>query len=116
MAAVSRFVLLIAAFTVFVASATAATDPRLAYLQKTLKADMVATFKKQAPSLKITTVTCKLPTDGVTSRCKAFFLAGGKVKGYYPVAAKLQDLGGKLHWTASSPKCWDTAKKRYVAC
>ena len=115
MAAVSRIVVLLAAFAVAVNSATAATDPRITYLQRTLKADMVATFKKQAPSLKITTVTCKLPTDGITSHCKASFLAG-KVRGYYPVVAKLQDLGGKLRWTASSPKCWNAAKKRYVAC
>ena len=87
----------------------------MAYLQKTLKADMVATFKKQAPGLKITTVTCKIPADGVTSHCKAYFTAGSR-KGYYPVLAKLQDLGGKLRWTAASPRCWNAQKKRYVAC
>ena len=115
MAAVLRVALLIAVFAVAATSAAAATDPQITYLQRTLKADMVATFKKQAPGLKITTVTCKLPADGITSHCKANFLAG-KVKGYYPVVAKLQDLGGKLRWTASSPKCWNAAKKRYVAC
>ena len=96
-------------------AAAGATDPRLVYLQKTLKANMVKTFKKQAPSLKITTVSCKLPADGITSHCKAFFAVSGR-KGYYPVTAKLHDLGGKLTWTARSPKCWSPAKKAYVSC
>jgi hypothetical protein len=115
MARVRRAALVIAVFALSGGIATGAVDPRLSYLQKTLKADMVKTFKKQAPNLTITTVTCKLPTDGVTSHCKAFFTVS-HTKGYYPVTAKLQDLGGKLNWTAQSPKCWNAAKKRYVAC
>jgi hypothetical protein len=110
-----RAALTIAVFALSAGVASAAVDPRLTYLQKTLKADMVATFKKQAPKLTITTVTCKLPSEGVTSHCKAFFRIS-TTKGYYPVTAKLQDLGGKLTWTAQSPKCWSAAKKRYLAC
>ena len=32
-------------------------------LEKTLKADMVKTFKKQAPTLKFTRVNCMLPEE-----------------------------------------------------
>ena len=111
-----RSLLLVALICALAAgAASGATDPRLAYLQKTLKANMVKTFKKQAPRLEITTVSCKLPANGITSHCKAFF-AVGTTKGYYPVTAKLHDLGGKLTWTAQSPKCWNPSKKKYVAC
>lgn len=107
--------LVLAVFSVAVAPAVAAKDPRLAYLQNTLKADMVKTFKKQAPSLRLTTVRCVIPQSGAVSRCKAFFTVG-KTRGYYPVTATLHDLGGKLTWTAKSPKCWVAAKKTYRAC
>ena len=107
--------LLVLVAAVAAGAASGATDPRLAYLQKTLKANMVTTFKKQAPSLKLTTLSCKLPKDGTTAHCKAFFVVS-KTKGYYPVTAKLHELGGKLTWTATSPKCWNAAKKTYVAC
>jgi hypothetical protein len=115
MAAMRPLLLLAAVCAVTAGPAFGATDPRLTQLQTTLKANMVKTFKKQAPSLKITTVSCKLPADGVTSHCKAYFTVS-KTKGYYPVVAKLHDLGGKLTWTAQSPQCWNAAKKKYVAC
>jgi len=107
--------LLVLVFAVAAGAASGATDPRLTYLQKTLKANMVKTFKKQAPSLKLTTLTCKLPANGITAHCKAFFTVSG-TKGYYPVVAKLHDLGGKLTWTAQSPQCWNAAKQKYLAC
>jgi len=110
-----RLLLVLAAFSVAVTPAVAAKDPRLAYLQNTLKADMVKTFKKQAPSLKLTTVTCVIPKSGAVSHCRAFFTVG-KTKGYYPVTARLHDLGGKLTGTGRSPKCWVAAKKTYLAC
>jgi hypothetical protein len=110
-----RLVLLLVTVALAAGPAQAAKDPRLTYLQTTLKADMVKTFKKQAPKLKITTVTCVVPKEGITSHCKAYFIVS-RTKGYYPVTAKLHDLGGTLTWTAQSPKCWDTAKKKYVAC
>ena len=110
-----RLLLVLAACCVAAGPAAAAKDPRLTYLQNTLKADMVKTFKKQAPSLKLSTVTCVIPKSGATSHCKAFFTVG-KTKGYYPVTAVLHDLGGKLTWTARSPKCWVAAKKTYLAC
>ena len=111
-----RRLLLLAILSVLITGvALGATDPRLVYLQKTLKTDMVKTFKKKAPRLTIGRVTCVLPKDGVTSHCKATFTVG-PIKGYYPVVAKLHDVGGTLTWTASSPKCWNAAKKRYVAC
>ena len=107
--------LLVLVCAVTAGAAAGATDPRLAYLQKTLKTNMISTFKKKAPSLKITTVSCKLPKDGSTAHCKAFFTVS-RTKGYYPVTAKLHDLGGRLTWTATSPKCWNPAKKAYVSC
>ena len=107
--------LLVLVFTVATGVASGAADPRLAYLQKTLKANMVKTFKKQAPSLRLTTLSCKLPANGSTAHCQAFFTVKG-TKGYYPVVAKLHDLGGKLTWTAQSPQCWNAAKKKYLAC
>ena len=110
-----RLLVLLAIFALAPGSALAAKDPRLVYLERTLKADMVKTFKKQAPKLKLETVTCVLPKSGITSHCKATFTAGG-IKGYYPVTAKLHDVGGRLTWTATSPKCWNATKKKYVAC
>ena len=91
--------------------ALGATDP---YLVKTLKASMIKSFKKQAPNLKITKVTCVLPKDGVTAHCKGYFTAGGTT-GYYPVAATIHD-SGNLTWTAQSPKCLDPQTKKYTGC
>jgi hypothetical protein len=115
MAAMRLLLILLAAVLLApVALAAKKPDPRLAYLQKTLKTDMVKTFKKQAPKLKLTTIKCVLPKDGVTSHCKASFTDAG-VKGYYPVTAKLHDVG-TLTWVAKSPQCWNPAKKKYVSC
>jgi hypothetical protein len=92
--------------------ALAATDP---HLEASLKADMVKTFKKKAPTLKFTRVKCVLPESGATAHCKAYFIVSG-TNGYYPVTAKLHDLGGTLTWTAQSPKCLNTKTKKYIAC
>ena len=107
----SRVVLLLALFAVAPAALGAYTDP---HLEKTLKADMVKTFHKQAPKLTIGQVKCVLPKNGVTAHCKAYFTIS-TTKGYYPVKATIHD-SGQLSWTASSPQCWNAAKKRYVAC
>jgi hypothetical protein len=110
-----RLIVLLLASALLATSAAAATNPELIRLQKTLKADMVATFKKQAPGLKITTVTCKLPTDGTTAHCTAHFTAGTAVKGYYPVTAKILE-SGQLKWTAASPKCFSAHTGKRIAC
>jgi hypothetical protein len=91
--------------------ALGATDPQL---NKTLKADMVKAFKKQAPTLKITTVNCTLPENGTTAHCKAYFTATGTT-GYYPVKATIHG-SGQLSWTAQSPKCLNAKTKKYAAC
>jgi hypothetical protein len=103
--------LLLALVAIAAATALGATDPQL---DKTLKADMAKTFKKQAPTLKFTTVSCTLPESGVTAHCKAYFTVTG-TKGYYPVTAAIHD-SGKLTWTAKSPKCLNTKTGKYVAC
>jgi hypothetical protein len=114
MAAMRRLVPILAA-AVLAPAAAAATNPALTYLQKTLKADMVKTFKTKAPGLTITTVTCKLPANGVTATCKAHFTTGS-VKGYYPVRATLHDVGGSLTWKTGQPKCTDAKTGRPVPC
>jgi hypothetical protein len=115
MAAMRRLLLAFLVCVVSAPPALAAVNPNVVYLQKTLKASMVAAFKKQAPGLKILTVTCKLPTNGTKSHCKAHFTAGS-VKGYYPVTATLHDLGGKLTWTASKPKCFNAKTGKSISC
>ena len=106
-----RFFLLLAVAGIAAGPALAATDPQL---NKTLKADMVKAFKKQAPTLKFTTVNCTLPENGATAHCKAYFTVSG-TKGYYPVKATIHG-NGQLSWTAQSPKCLDTKTKKYTAC
>jgi len=103
---------LFAVCAVAAGTALAATSP-VQSLEKTLKADMVKTFKKQAPKLVIGTVSCVLPANGVTAHCKANFTDGG-FKGYYPVTATIED-SGNIKWTAESPKCLYN-KKTYTAC
>jgi hypothetical protein len=102
------------AAAVFAAGAGAATNPEQLRLQKTLRANMVKTFKKRAPSLKITTVTCKLPRNGTVARCTARFTTGS-VKGWYPVKAVLHD-SGTLTWTATSPKCFNAKTNKPIPC
>jgi hypothetical protein len=111
MAAVSRIILLLGVFAFVPAALGAYTDP---YLEKTLKTAMVKTFHKQAPKLTFGSVKCVLPKNGVTAHCKAYFTVSS-TKGYYPVKATIHD-SGQLSWTASSPQCWNPAKKRYAAC
>ena len=91
--------------------AGAARDPGL---EKSLKADMVKTFKKQAPTLKFTTVSCTLPANGTTAHCKAYFTVSG-TKGYYPVKATIHE-SGQLTWSAQSPQCLNAKTKKYSAC
>ena len=107
-----RILLLLAIAGAVAGPALAAKDPKL---NETLKADMMKAFKKQAPTLKFTTVSCVVPESGSTAHCKAFFTVSG-TKGYYPVTAKLHDLGGTLTWTAQSPKCLNPKTKKYIAC
>lgn len=103
---------LLAVCAVAAAPALGAATPAQS-LEKTLKADMVKTFKKQAPKLVIATVSCTLPKNGVTAHCKANFTDAG-VTGYYPVTATIE-TSGDIKWTADSPKCLYT-KKTYTAC
>ena len=102
-------------FVVLAASAAAATNPEQIRLQKSLKPQIAASFKKQAPTLKLTAVTCKLPTDGVTAHCLAHFTYGAKVLVVYPVTATIHD-SGQLTWAAKSPTCTDARTKKKLAC
>ena len=111
MAEMRRILLLLAVSGVAAGPALGARDPGL---EKSLKADMVKTFKKQAPTLKFATVNCTLPANGTTAHCKAYFTVK-TTKGYYPVKATIHDSGA-LTWTAQSPKCLNTKTKKYVAC
>jgi hypothetical protein len=112
MAAMRKVLLLLLIVVGIVAGpAIGARDPGL---EKSLKADMVKTFKKQAPTLKFTTVNCTLPANGTTAHCKAYFTVNS-TKGYYPVKATIHDSGA-LTWTAQSPKCLNATTKKYVAC
>lgn len=107
-----RIALVLTLLLAFAGSASADfNDPGTA---KGLKTQMVKTFKKQAPGLKITTVTCKAPKSGVTENCTAHFTAGS-TKGYYLVKATIHD-SGKLTWVAQSPKCLNTKTGKYGAC
>jgi hypothetical protein len=108
---VRRVFLLLVVAGIAAGPALGARDPAL---EKSLKADMVKTFKKQAPTLKFTTVNCTLPVNGTTAHCKAYFTVKS-TKGYYPVKATIHD-NGKLSWTAQSPKCLNPATKKYIAC
>ncbi len=102
------------AFLTLAAGAAAAVDPRVAALQKSLKGDMVKTFAQRAPGLKITTVTCKLPSSGTVATCIAHFTAG-TIKGYYPVRAVILS-SGQLRWTASTPKCFVAKTGKPTRC
>ena len=106
-----RILLFLLVTAITAGPAASATDP---HLNASLKAEMVKTFKKQAPTLKITTVSCVPPTNGTTAHCKAYFTASG-TKGYYPVTATIHD-SGKLSWTAQSPKCLNATTKKYALC
>ena len=111
MAEMRRILPFLALFFVVATSAAAFRDPAL---EKSLKTQMVKTFKKQAPRLKITTVFCEAPSSGITSHCTVHFTEGS-VMGYYPVKATIHD-SGQLSWTAQSPKCLNTTTKKYAAC
>src|SRR6266567_1509791 len=111
MAAMRNVLLLLVFAGIAAGPAIGARDPEL---EKSLKADMVKTFKKQAPTLKFTTVNCTLPVNGTTAHCKAYFTVN-TTKGYYPVKATIHDSGA-LTWTAQSPKCLSATTKKYVAC
>jgi hypothetical protein len=98
--------------------APAATNPEAVHLAKTLKASMVKSYKKRAPGLTFTTVTCRLPSNGTVAHCTANFdySSGGlKVTGFYPVSAKLLE-SGQIRWTASSPKCKDAKTGKALSC
>ena len=96
------------------AVASGAVNPEQLRLQKSLKADMAKSFKKRAPSLEITTVSCRLPSKGTVAHCTAHFLVG-QVKGYYKVSATIHE-SGQLTWTAASPRCFDKKSGKALRC
>jgi hypothetical protein len=114
MAAVRALLVSTALSALALVGGAAAANPEQARLEKTLKAAMVKTFLKQAPSLRITTVACKLPANGTVAHCTASFTAGA-VKGVYPVTAKLLSSGA-LSWTTAPPRCRSVRTNKPVAC
>jgi len=96
------------------AVASGAVNPEQLRLQRSLKADMAKSFKKRAPSLEITTVSCKLPVSGTVAHCTAHFVVG-QVKGYYKVSATIHE-SGQLTWTAASPRCFDAKSGKALRC
>jgi hypothetical protein len=114
MAGVRRLLLSALAALALASTAAAAANPEQLRLQKTLKAAMVKAFQKQAPKLKLTTVSCRLPKSGTVARCTAHFKVSA-VKGYYPVKVVLHETG-TISWTASSPKCFDAKSGKKLPC
>jgi hypothetical protein len=102
-------------FVLLAAAASAATNPEQIRLQKSLAPKIAATFQKQAPKLKLKTVTCKLPSSGVTAHCKARFTYGTTYIVVYPVTATIHD-SGRLTWVAKSPSCTSTKTKKTTPC
>ncbi len=96
------------------AAAAEATNPEQLRLQASLKAQMAKVFAKKAPGVKLTALTCKLPSSGVTAHCVAHFTAG-PVKGYYPVTATIH-ASGTLTWTAASPTCFVAKTGKRTPC
>jgi hypothetical protein len=92
--------------------------PEAVHLAQTLKASMATRYKKAAPGLTFTKVTCRLPSSGTIAHCTASFTYSShtiKAKGYYPVVVKLHE-NGQVSWTASSPKCKDAKTGKALAC
>jgi hypothetical protein len=109
---------LCSAALVTAAPAGAATNPEAVHLAKTLKASMVKRYKKAAPGLSFTTVTCKLPSSGTVAHCTANFdykSGAFEAKGSYAVRVKLLETG-KITWTAGSPKCRNAKTGKAISC
>ena len=109
-------VICVAALTA--AAPAAAGNPEALHLAKTLKTSMVARYKKVAPRLTFTTVTCRLPSSGSVAHCTAKFTYSSrrvKARGYYPVTVKLLQTG-QIRWTAASPRCRDARTGKTLRC
>jgi hypothetical protein len=105
------FVTCVIALTAVVGSsaALATPNPKLTRLQKTLRANIVGAFKKEAPEMKITVVACTIPVKGAPARCTAHFKANGGT-GFYPVMATYSSNGTLRRWaTTGRPTCFGAA-------
>jgi len=75
-----------------------------------LKPLIKAKFKKIAPKLALTKVTCNALPDGVTAICKAYFSdAPDGANIVYTIRATLSDVHNSLTWTTTGHSC--TSKK-----
>ena len=113
-----RLLLVLAAVSIAVTPAVAAHGPASRLPAEDAEdATWSRRFKKRAPSLQAyDRVTCVIAEERGHLSLQGVLHRRQDARAYYPVTATLHDLGGKLTWTAKSPKCWAAAKKKYLAC
>jgi hypothetical protein len=98
------------------AAALAWTPAQNAAFAKQLKTKIAPVFRKQAPSLALTEVTCVLPKSGTLVKCKARFSAkSAHAKVVYRIDAKLLETG-QIRWTTVGHACTDARTGKAFAC
>jgi hypothetical protein len=95
--------------------ADAARDPSAsAFLEGALKPAMQTRLRQDVPGLKITKVTCFVPTTSnvIQGKCTAkFTVTKFHLKGTYQATAKL-DAQSRLTWSTTSHTCTDMRGRR----
>jgi len=83
----------------------------------TLKPLIKAKFKKAAPKLVLTKVTCNALSNGVTALCKAYFSDtpdGANI--IYTIKATLSDVHNSLSWSTTGHSCTDKKTGKNLPC
>jgi hypothetical protein len=96
------------------ATVAGAADPVAILMQQSVKNALQANMNKQAPGMRITTVTCKVAKDARSGTCRANFTYK-TIRGYYMLKVK-QPLKGKPSYTSTSVTCFVAKTGAKVAC
>ena len=104
------------AFAIGAQAALAWTPAQNAAFAKKLAASIKPVFKKQAPTLVLGLVTCVLPAEGTTVKCKAHFSdKPDNANILYLISADLKDSGA-IKWTTTAHSCTDAKTGKKLPC
>jgi hypothetical protein len=112
----AALVVAVALLSALQAVALGATPAQNRQFATSLAAKIKPVFKKQAPKLALSKVTCVLPLNGTVVHCKAHFSypsAGLNV--VYGIKATLQETGD-IKWVTTTHSCTNAKTGKTVAC
>jgi hypothetical protein len=95
-------------------AAAATVDPVAILMQQSIKKALQADMAKQAPGMKVTTVTCTVSKDASSGTCRANF-AFKTLTGYYMLKV-VQPSTGRPSYRSTSVHCFVAKSGKALPC